>query len=943
MFHMIIKKIKNKLWLTLCLLLGMALLVAVFSCQPMFKKGSLNMLLDSSFRQVVEEDNEYPVVIGRPGAYNVEGLNGVEDVVAGVENYHKVWTEYLTDVDVLAKQTIVYFDEESCQGSYGSKGNYLKVTYMPNIVEHTELLKGGGLYAYPSATSGLLTCIIPENVMDEYGLIEGEVLNFVNWKDEKGDTLKLLITGIFKESDNSDLYWQMEPNAFTEHVFVDSVSFDYIMANYRTDSTSYTVNYKHYTMLDYIDITSNNVDDIEYYMQEFVKADSNFFYSFQEIIDDFKLERKTVNIILWVLELPILGMVLAFIFMVSKQIVESERNEIAMHRSRGLSRLQVIAMYALQAGIVAFLGLVVGLPLSYVLCKLAAGTTDFLTFSFDNIWMYTFAPEMLIYGVIAGLVGIIFVLVPVISATKVSIVEHKSDASSGKKPVWEKYFVDIIILGVSIYLLYNFNQDLENIRANAIAGNKMDPMIFLDSLIFIIGLGLVVLRLTHYLVKLVYKLGKKRWKPSMYASFLQITRTTRKQGFISVFLILTVSLGLFNANTARTINRNNEDRIYYENGADIVLQEKWENKIFFIPVRDVDYEFQEPDFIKYQQLVDEGICDNITRVIYDDKATVSYSGKDIKNCMLRGIITDEFGRTAYFKDELNKDTHWYNHLNSMAAKQNGVVISSNLAKELGINVGDSFRVSRMGAIPQKAETVRGTMVGQVTAIVDDWPGYDRYYYDENGDLKENYLVVANYATVAKSFKISPYQVWMHLSEGASYQDVEGFLDASKVDVESIGILDEDITRMKNSPMIQITNGMFTLSFAIALILCAIGFLIYWISSIRQRELLFGVYRAMGMSLKDVNGMLINEHIFSTFLSVIAGGVVGMVSTILFVKLFGIVYLPEKHNLDIYIYFEMGDIVKLSVVIVLMILVCVLVLRKLLKSLNITQALKLGEE
>ena len=98
-----------------------------------------------------------------------------------------------------------------------------------------------------------------------------------------------------------------------------------------------------------------------------------------------------------------------------------------------------------------------------------------------------------------------------------------------------------------------------------------------------------------------------------------------------------------------------------------------------------------------------------------------------------------------------------------------------------------------------------------------------------------------------------------------------------------------------------------------------------------------------MSLKDVNGMLINEHIFSTFLSVIAGGVVGMVSTLLFVKLFGIVYLPEKHNLDIYIYFEMGDIIKLSVVIVLMILVCILVLRKLLKSLNITQALKLGEE
>lgn len=941
MFHMIIKKIKNKMWLTCCLLLGMAFLVAVFACQPMFKEGSLNMLLDTSFRERVEENNEYPVVIGRPGAYNVDSLENVEQAFSGIDSYHSVWMSYLTDIDVLAKQTYIYFDEESCQGSYGSKGNYLKITYMKDMEQHIELLKGEGFNA--TEATAPYTCIIPQTVMDEYGLIEGEVLNFVNWKDEKGDTLKLQITGIFKEGDSSDLYWYVEPNEYIENIFVDSATFDEIMSKYRTDSTSYTVSYKHYTILDYMDINSANVDDIEYYMQEFAKADNNFFCSFQEIIDSYKAERKTVNIILWVLELPILGMVLAFIFMVSKQIVEAEKNEIAMHRSRGLSRPQVIAMYTLQASIIAFLGLLVGIPLSYLLCKLAAGTTDFLTFSFENIWMYTFTPEMLLYGLIAGVIGIVFILVPVISATKVTIVEHKSQGATNKKPAWEKYFFDVIILGVSIYLLYNFNQDQDNIRRNAMAGSKMDPMIFLDSLFFIIGLGLVVLRLTHYLVKLVYKIGEKRWKPSMYASFLQITRTTAKQGFISVFLILTVSLGLFNANTARTINRNNEDRINYENGADVVMQEKWDIKIFFIPVRDVDYEYKEPDYNKYQELMDNGVCDSITKVIYDDKTTVSYSGKDIKNCQLRGIVTDEFGKTAIFKDELNKDTHWYNHLNAMGAKQNGVVISSNLAKELGINVGDTFRASRMGAISQKEDTVRGTMVCQVCAIVDDWPGYDRYYYDENGDLKENYLVVANYATVSKSFKISPYEVWMKLNEGKTYSDVEAFLSEKKVELEHVKVIDEDVTRMKNSPMIQITNGMFTLSFIIALILCAIGFLIYWISSIRQRELLFGVYRAMGMSLDDVNGMLINEHIFSTFLSVIAGGVVGMVSTLLFVKLFGIVYLPEKHNLDIYIYFEAGDIIKLSIVVVLMILVCILVLRKLIKSLNIAQALKLGEE
>ena len=175
------------------------------------------------------------------------------------------------------------------------------------------------------------------------------------------------------------------------------------------------------------------------------------------------------------------------------------------------------------------------------------------------------------------------------------------------------------------------------------------------------------------------------------------------------------------------------------------------------------------------------------------------------------------------------------------------------------------------------------------------------------------------------------------------EEFQALLDANKIVPKDVKLLQKDISDMKQQPLIQITNGMFTLSFIIALVLCALGFLIYWISSIKQRELLFGVYRAMGLPVKELNAMLTNEHIFSTFLSVIAGGAVGMVSTQMFVKLFGIVYLPEKHNLDIYIYFQMGDIMKLAVVVVLMIIVCMLILRKLIKTLNITQALKLGEE
>lgn len=937
MFNMIIKKIKNKMWLTVCLVLGMSFLVAVFCCQPMFKMGSLNMLINNSFVISIEDTNQYPVVMGRSGSYNIADVSGIDTVENGVMNYQNVWEEYVDDIDVLATQTIYEFKEESCQGYYGSKGNYVNVSYMPELTEHIDILKGEDYEAY-TGDGEYYPCIISESVMDEYDLIQGEVLEFVNWDNGSGKNLKLIVCGIFKEADKTDLFWYVEPTELSSNIFVSRESFDAIMKNYPSTS----INYKHYSLFDYQDINSSNIEDLQYYIEEFKKADSNYMYTFEDMLEQYNSEKKTVNVILWVLELPILGMVLAFIYMVSKQIVETEKSEIAMLKSRGLNRKQIVSMYGLQSSILAGFGFLIGVPFGYLLCKLAAGTTDFLTFSWENMWVYNFVPSMLVYGLIASIIGIVFILVPVIASTKISIVEYKSNKSIASKPSWEKYFLDVVLLGVSLYLLYNYNQNSETLRQKAMEGNRMDPMIFLDSLLFIIAFGLVALRLTHYIVKLVYATGKRKWSPAIYASFLQITRSSVKQGFISVFLILTVALGLFNANTARTINRNNEDRIVYETGADIVMKEQWEIDLYYLQSREIEYDYKEPDYAKYNYLMEQGICDSMTRVIYDEATDVTAGTTTLNDCILMGINTKEFGETAYLKEELNEDAHWYNYLNALAVKQNGIIISSNMAAELGASEGDIIRCARMGAIPSKANTVRGTLAGEVVAIVDNWPGYDRYYY-EDGELKENYLIVANYASVVNSFKISPYQIWMKLSEDATYEDVDDFIHENGIVVQENNIVDEQVSRMKSSPIIQITNGMFTLSFIIALILCAIGFLIYWISSIRQRELLFGVYRAMGMSVKEINRMLMNEHIFSTFFSVIAGGLVGMVSTLLFVKVFGIIYLPEKHNLDIYIYFELGDIVKLAVVVTAMIIVCMLVLRRLVRSLNITQALKLGEE
>ncbi|MCM1272051.1 MAG: ABC transporter permease [Clostridium sp.] len=955
MLTQIMQKIKNKMWLTTCLTLGMALLVAVFACQPMFKKGALNMMLRSNFDKYASGENVYPAVIGRV-ADSPAGPSGLADILAEIDGYEKTWSKYLGDIGKENIQTRVKLSRNSASGMYGSKGNYISLSYMPDLGSHVTLLDGKFYDSeYDSAkeaegnyepamelvdqavADGCYPCVMSQRAVDECGFVVGETVSFNLWENSKGEPLRLIVTGIFKESDANDTYWYIQPSELEAEVMISRESMEKILAEYQCDGMLYN----HYVMLDYEDINSGNIEDIKYYVEQFSELDANFVVTFLPLLDDYMGDKKTIDVLLWVLQLPILGMVLAFIYMVSSQIAESEKNEIAMQRSRGLSRLQIISTYGAECGILAIYGLVFGLPLGYALCKLCAMTTDFLTFDGTTMYLYHITPAMLAYGAVATIIGTIFIIIPVISYSKVTIVQHKNMNIMRRKPAWERFFLDIILLGVALYLLRNFNQQKENIRLNVIVGNKMDPVIFLDSTLFIIGFGLLALRLSHYLVQLVYRIGKNKWRPAMYASFLQITRNYGKQGFISVFMILTVAMGLFNANTARTINQNHEERLMYERGADAVVTEQWIMNTFKRADNQMDYKYEEPDYVRFEKLKADPRVESLTKVLIMEDTNIAKGSKS-GTLTLMGISSKEFGETAYFKEELNKDVHWFTYLNELAKNPNGVIISSNLAEEYELAVGDSITITRMGDTVKFKDLQRGVMTGTVCGIVDDWPGYDRYYY-EDGEEKENHLMVANYSRVVNAFQVAPYEVWVKLADGVDSETFSGLIDEYEIIPKELYFLDDEITDMKQQPLIQITNGMFTLSFIIALVLCALGFLIYWISSIRQRELLFGVYRAMGLPVKELNAMLTNEHIFSTFLSVIAGGVVGMVSTLLFVKLFGIVYLPEKHNLDIYIYFNMGDIVKLAVVIVVMIVVCMLVLRRLIKSMNITQALKLGEE
>ncbi len=949
MIRFIRHKIQNKKWLNSCLLIGVALLSAFLCIYPMFREGSLNRLLQTLFTDYIEEKAEYPTVIARSDNLDTKEYKTIKDILDKMDEYEKNWCSYLI-VPALTRQQVVTIFGGNAEATFGDKTKQITLGYIPNLYEHTKLVYG--TKAEEAAQSenelvkkalkeGAYPCVLSQYVMDKYRLVIGETLSFRFHTYSEEEETKFVVTGFIEEKESTDLFWHNRLKSYDKMVWITENDFNQILAGDNSD----TVSYDEVVLLDYTKIRHDNAKDVDYYIKEFKERDSAFTTNFASTLSMYGENEKTVNVILFTFELPIIALLLLFLYMISGQILEMETTEIAMLKSRGVSRKKIVLLYILQSAIISGFGMLIGLPLGYTLCKLGAGTNGFLVFTIKDVAIYQATLQMLPFSLLAFVLAVLFMTIPVIKISTLTITERKSRKIETKeKPAWEKYFIDLLLLVVSGYLLFNYYKQSNTMAAQIIAGESVDPVMFLDSSLFILSCGLVCLRLIHYLVRLIYHIGRKKWKPASYVSFLQIMRSVKKQGFIAVFLVMTISIGVFNANLARTINENMEQRISYQVGADVVTQEKWSLRTKSgLEQVDTLWAYVEPDPAKYNILKDIGV-EQATKVITDNNIDITISDKVEKGNTLMAINTKEFGETARLKDGVN-DKHWFNYLNELAKDPEGVIISSNLARKYNLKVGDIIYYTRYSPVIAKKELAR--VGARVCGIVDAFPGYvsTDYVTLDNGEIeeREHYLLVANYATVVDTYTITPYSMWMRLSDGVSDTEVISKMEESGIEFAYTKGIRQQIQNQRDSALLQITNGMFSVGFIISLLICGVGFLIYWILTIRKRELIYGIYRAMGMSMREIVGMLIIEQIFSSLLAAIVGFFVGNLTTFLFTKLIAIAYLPRKFNFATQIYILPQDSIKMVTIVALVFIVCFVVIRRIVKNMNITKGLKMGED
>jgi len=932
MFEIMLKKLRHKKWINLCLLICSTLYMATMISFPLYEGAAYTRMFHDEFNDALTEKGEWPAILTVSGDASSKKDKGrfklVQDVMAqapdilGVDEKTTIYYNCLPQSNISSEMK----REDLSAG--------IKTVAMTDIENHIEIVGGESYSETGIAADGAIEVLIGESAMYKKGVLVGETIILENIKDLDGNPIRLLIKGVFRPDNNEDFYWQINDSNICNECFIRMDVFEEKFLGENLEKYSIIAN--GYFLWDYSNVTYDEVSRIKD-KTDWLREESEYKgiikeTKYMDTVEEYCAKASRIQSTLVILQIPVIVMVALALFMISSKMYSVEGNEIAIIKSRGSYRKQIFALYFEQSLVIVIAGAIIGVPLGFGFASVLGSTRNFLEFDMSNVLPITMNTKAMWYAVLAIVFSMLCLTIPAISNSGISIVNFKQQKAAKKKTLWEKLFLDVIALGVSLYGFYTY-RGKEAAIADTIASNQsLDPLLYVSSSLFIIGAGLLYLRIQPLIIELIYFVVQKKMGPAGYMAFMENRKNNRKQHMIMLFLVMTISLGIYHATVARSILENAEDNAKYLYSADVVLREKWFELLN--TSNKPSGQYTEPDLSKYQGA--EWI-EKYTKVYNEKKGEILGGENNGLQVTTLGINTKEFGEVTNLAKGLNEKSY-HTYLNELAATTDGMLVSSNFATVLGYKVGDDIIVKS----PNGRETF-----GKIVDFVDYFPGYraSETVIDASGTAttQPNYLIVTHSDRIRKQWGSIPYELWIDIKDGCGSREIYDFVNENNITLKEYVNASEELEAVRGDPLLQGTNGVLTLNFVITILLCGIGYMVYWIMAIKERELVFGVLRASGFHRSEVITLLLLEQTFCGVFSCIAGAGIGLLTSRLFAPLLQNAYSAGNQAIPMLLITNDFDMVRLFAVVALMMAVCAAVLIRIVQQLNITKALKLGEE
>ncbi|HSR34976.1 MAG TPA: ABC transporter permease, partial [Anaerolineae bacterium] len=826
--------------------------------------------------------------------------------------------------------------------------------FLTGLEGHVELIEGG----FPGAgeLGGDVEVLVSQALAEQVGLQVGErYILFGSGGD--GEQIPLRVVGVWRPPDltgpaeSSDPFWFYQPASFNEVLLTSEPAFAGQVVSQLDEPVSLAVWYQ---VFDGSRVRTVDVPDL---LGQVVMAESRaeallshttLDASPVEALSAYRQAASLLTVMLTIFAIPVVGLILYFVALIAGLVVRRSQAEIAILRSRGTTRFQILFIYFLEGLLVGGVGLAGGLALGRWLAQLMGQTRTFLdpalletgfvariAFLNDSLPI-VLTPSALLYGLLGVGLALLALLIPALISSRHTIVTFKWERARALiHPFWQRTYLDLLLLVPPLYGWYLLRQQGTITLLGRGDDPFSNPLLFLVPALFCFSLALLFARIFPWLMGVLAWLAN--WLPGTtpILTLRQLARSAGQYTGPLLLLTLTVSLATFTASMAVTLDGHLQDQIYYQVGADLNLAEQGESTeepeqrtILGQPARPSSTDDEGPRWLFLpvgEHLRVPGVQAAARVGNYGASANI---GDRQQAGRLLGVDRLDFSVVAFYRPDFAGGESLGGLMNRLAVDPSYLLVSRSFMARNGLSVGDPLRLTV--GVAGEVHGIEFTIAGPLDLFPSLYPQDGPFFV---GNL--DYI----YEGLGGTF---PYSVWLATDSSMPAEEiVDGVRDLGLA-VVAVSDAQEIITLEQTRPERQGLFGLLSVGFLAAAVLTVLGFLVYAVVSFQRRFIELGMLRAVGLSVGQMAGYLAGEQALLVLTGGALGTVLGIGASLLFIPYLQVGAGKTAQVPPFVIQIAWQQLWTIYVVFGAMFVVAVVVLIVLLVRMKVFEAVKLGE-
>jgi len=832
---------------------------------------------------------------------------------------------------------------------------FARIGFLSGIERHIQIVDGD--LPRPFTGDGPLDVLVSETTAAKNTLLIDDLYRVES--TGRGPRIDVLvrIAGIWRPADADASYWFQPPSTYSDVFLVPEESFALIAdvpdARFVTLAAWYTA----------IDGSSVRSSDVERLRERIATATADIqqrlpgaqlVRSPMEALERHRDQVRVLTVTLALFAVPLLVVIGYFVLQVTEMTIARQQQEMAILRSRGSSRWQVLGLALGEVLLLGAAAWAAGLPLGLLLAHVISWTVSFLRFAPLDAPAPTLLPASPWHALATVLLALPAVVIPALSAAGRTIISYKIErARATRPPLWQRLYLDILLL---IPAVYGYQQ----LRLSGMIGVPgvtvgtddpfRNPLLLLAPALMVFAGTLVGMRFLPLLLRALAWIAGLLPGVALVTALRFLSRTPGAYGGPALLVALTLALATFTSSMALTLDRHSEERAYYRGAADVRLvypgaaitsaniagdreiapaetsldlsggtlgttgeaDTTPSTAYLFVPIE----EYLLIPGVTGATRVAPGKVD----IIVGSARPISGIFYGVDRTTLAAVLADAW-RPDYADESLGA------LMNRLADYPDAALVSGTFATQQGLRIGDRFTL----AMNDRGQTqnITFTVVGMLRyfpTLYDQGPpfviGNLDYSFDSQGGLY-------------------PYEVWLSLAPDASLQAVAAAgigYGLRMIRSTPQTLLDLDLRR----PERQGLFGLLSVGFLATTVVTVIGFVAYTLLSFQRRLVELGVLRAIGLSTRQLSMLLVFEQTLIVGFGAAPGTLVGILTSWLFIPFLQVrtgVY-PETPPFVVQIDWERialvygisGGLLAATIVVIVL----------LLHRMRIFEAVKLGE-